>query len=613
MPNQTRHRLATAAGRAAGALPPALRARLPRRPPARPIGQVIFHFARLHPDAFFVQVGAHDGTQLDPLQDEIAHRGWRGIMVEPVPYVFERLRAAYGHDPRLALENVAIAETDGEQDFHHLREAAGEGDDVWKWYDALGSFRRDVVLSHRELIPDIEARLVTTRVPCLSFDSLCARHGVTRIDVIQTDTEGYDYEVLRQIDLDRYQPHLVMYEHLHLDEPTRAAARAHLEAHGYEHIADGMDTLGIRRATLEQHADLARLWASLPAEHVPPAPVVPLARRVRGRVRRDLDRALASGGFQLSRLPPPEPKVLVDRTVALPPGAADRLRPDHPRLRELCDAYGALDWPVVTHSRWRPDFYEHWLDLRYFRGDNAYIWHYRDGEELSRLRFFVYLTYVEGLDGGDLLSRLEEDGAFGCFTYAFAGHRTCSRDLLDSVCELAFLDRHLAVTTTSDLRLLDIGAGYGRLAHRTITAAKDLADYCCVDAVPHSTFLSEYYLEARGVTPPGRVVALPDVPDLAPGSFDLALNVHSFSECTLDAIRWWVDQLVRLDVPRIFIVPNEREGLQSLEPDGRRLDVLPLLEAAGYRLTVEEPAILDEGVRTLLALHDRHCLFERTS
>ena len=53
--------------------------------------------------------------------------------------------------------------------------------------------------------------------------------------------------------------------------------------------------------------------------------------------------------------------------------------------------------------------------------------------------------------------------------------------------------------------MLDIGAGYGRLAHRMSAAFPQLEDYCCVDAVPESTFLSEYYLRHRGCTPPARV------------------------------------------------------------------------------------------------------------
>jgi SAM-dependent methyltransferase len=239
------------------------------------------------------------------------------------------------------------------------------------------------------------------------------------------------------------------------------------------------------------------------------------------------------------------------------------------------------------------------------------VWHYREGEEVTKLRFFVYLGYVEGIDHRGLLARTTEDGAFGCWTYRFEGHPLCSRDLLDSVCELSFLDRHLDLAGSVGVRVLDIGAGYGRLAHRSIESFPGITDYCCVDAVPHSTFLSEYYLEARGVAPPGRVVALPDVASLSPRSFDLALNVHSFSECTFEAIEWWLEQLARLEVPGLFIVPNEADGFLSLEVDGTRLDYLPVIERAGYRLTADEPAILDANARSLLDVHDRHCLFSR--
>jgi hypothetical protein len=160
--------------------------------------------------------------------------------------------------------------------------------------------------------------------------------------------------------------------------------------------------------------------------------------------------------------------------------------------------------------------------------------------------------------------------------------------------------------------VLDIGAGYGRLAHRMSEAVPALADYCCVDAVPESTFVSDYYLSHRGVAPPARVVALDEVESaLVPGSFDLAVNIHSWPECTYAAIAWWVKQLERLDVPRIFLVPNEPTELLSLELDGSRRDFLPLLEAAGYRVKKSEPMIDDPAVRDLLQLDDHFFLLER--
>jgi SAM-dependent methyltransferase len=213
-------------------------------------------------------------------------------------------------------------------------------------------------------------------------------------------------------------------------------------------------------------------------------------------------------------------------------------------------------------------------------------------------------------DHRGLVASLGEDGAFGCWTYDFPGYPRCSRDLLDSVNELLFLDRTLSLFDQKGLRVLDIGAGYGRLAHRAAQALPGLADWCCVDAVPESTFLSEFYLAFRGVAPPTRVVALDEVPALEPGSFDLAVNVHSFSECTRAAIAWWMAELERLRVPRLFLVPNEPSGFLSTEPDGRRLDYLPVLESHGYHLSTEELVFNDPAVRALMDIHDRFCIFE---
>lgn len=301
---------------------------------------------------------------------------------------------------------------------------------------------------------------------------------------------------------------------------------------------------------------------------------------------------------------------LHDPALALPDGAAEELRPDHPRLAELRTTYRELGWPVGGETRWRAGALNSWLDLRYFRGDNAYVWHYRETLQLSRLKYFVFLRYVQGRDIRSLIAQLGEDGLFGCWTYRFPGEAPCSRDLLDSVNELSFLDRSLDLFARRGLRVLDIGAGYGRLAHRFAQALPDLLDYCCVDAVPESAFLCEYYTRFRGVAPPARVVALPGVPALSGGAFDLAVNVHSFSECALASIEWWTAQLGRLRVPHLFLVPNEVSGFLSTEADGSRRDYLPAISAAGYRLLEEEPVYDDPAVRELLDVRDRFCLFE---
>lgn len=299
-----------------------------------------------------------------------------------------------------------------------------------------------------------------------------------------------------------------------------------------------------------------------------------------------------------------------DPTSYVPADAVAYLRRDNPRLLELRQAYEALDWPVLVKSRWATAMDATWFDLRYFRGESPYVWHYRESHRITRFKYFVLLEYHRANDANSLLERLGEDGAFGAFRFTYPGRPVVSRDLLDSTNELSFLDETLDVLSWEGLRVLDIGAGYGRLAHRMHQAAPGLGSYTCVDAVPESTFVCEYYARYRALEH-AKVVALDHVPTMPRRGFDLAVNVHSFSECPLVAIEWWLDQLELHDVPNLFVVPNEPVGFLSTEPDGTRRDYLQAIRRRGYRLTADRPAYDDPAVRELIDVHDRFCLFVR--
>ena len=248
--------------RAAGAARRRLRAVRDRRFERRLAGRRLLRaFARRYPEARFVEVGANAADHHDLLREHVVRRRWRGIMVEPVPYVFERLRRNYGHLGRIELENVAIARADGTLPFYHLAEAgAGDADGLPHWYDGIGSFSRETVLRHADQIPDIERRLVCTEVPCLTFDSLLARHGLEQIDLLLLDTEGFDYEILRDVDLERYRPRVVVFEHFHLSDDERAQAREQLSAAGYETLEEHFDTFCLDTRPAD---GLSRLWTRL--------------------------------------------------------------------------------------------------------------------------------------------------------------------------------------------------------------------------------------------------------------------------------------------------------------------------------------------------------------
>lgn len=249
---------ARARGIARGQLARMRHRRLRRRLAAR---RLLRAFADGCPAAVFVEVGANDGEQHDHLRPFILARQWRGVMVEPVPYVFARLEANYGHLERVALEPAAIADRDGTLPFHMLCEPAPEERALLpSWYDGVGSFSREAVLRHARDIPGLEGRIVTRELPCLTFDSLCARHGIAALDLVLIDTEGYDWEVIRGLDLARWAPRLLIYEHFHLPPAERAECRSHVEAHGYETIEEGFDTLCLRTATND---GVTRCWRRL--------------------------------------------------------------------------------------------------------------------------------------------------------------------------------------------------------------------------------------------------------------------------------------------------------------------------------------------------------------
>ena len=152
------------------------------------------------------------------------------MLVEPVRYLFDGLVTNYAGTPGLAFDNLALGTEDGQATFYRLRQTE---DPMPDWYDQLGSFNREIVLSHRTSIPNIEDYLVEETVECLSFRTLAARHQIGRLDLILIDTEGHDFQVLQNIDLRRVRPKMLIYEQKHLAAEDKAAAIRLLRRHGY--------------------------------------------------------------------------------------------------------------------------------------------------------------------------------------------------------------------------------------------------------------------------------------------------------------------------------------------------------------------------------------------
>ncbi len=312
----------------------------------------------------------------------------------------------------------------------------------------------------------------------------------------------------------------------------------------------------------------------------------------------------------------------------IPDEARDYLRPDNPRLTELIHRYKALDHPILAHSAWTEDFASRHIDLQGFRSDRGYQWQLRDLN--TEINYYVTLNYLEKT-AGNLLELLSEDDLFGSYTLTVGG-RVVSRDLLDSANEIRFLEGTLGLSGRRDFNVLDIGAGYGRLAHRLVEAIPPFGKIFCVDAVAVSTFLCEYYLRFRGVDDRVSVIPLDELETLLSSNrVDLAINIHSFSECSLTAITAWIDLLARHNVRYLFVVPNVpwpprgvqhetgQVGLWSRETEAikagqsRSYDYLPYLHARGYQIIEHRPKYDDEFVQRHGVTPTEYFLLERKS
>ena len=277
---------------------------------------------------------------------------------------------------------------------------------------------------------------------------------------------------------------------------------------------------------------------------------------------------------------------------------------NNPRLSDLSMRYKSFDNQVTTPLKWTDSFIDS-ADLLYFRGNNPYVWQLK-GMNTNRLAYALTAYYIRSIDTLGLLDLLDEDNFFGAITYPIANKKV-SRDLLDSIIEFYFLEKHLNISASTNLTILDIGAGYGRMAHRMITALPNLTEYLCVDAYPISTFISEYYLQFRNLVGKAKVIPLDEIEiALAERSVDIAVNIHSFPECRISAIEWWLSLLARHRVKYLMIVPNIGDSLQT--HDGH--DFKNLITEHGYQQIAKEPKYRDPIIQQYALMPVYHYLFE---
>lgn len=192
------------------------------------------------PVPFFLQIGAHDGLSYDPIAPFVRAHRWPGLLVEPQPEIFAALVRNYaGHD-NLLFENSAIAEQNGTLTLHRFKSANAEDH-----ASMLTSTRKHYLQLNGD---GHQGELEEIVVPALTLDALLDKHHIAHVDILQIDTEGYDFQILQMVDFTRIKPVLIHFESNFLNSRQKAECLHRLNEQGYAVSLLGIDTIAYLKA-----------------------------------------------------------------------------------------------------------------------------------------------------------------------------------------------------------------------------------------------------------------------------------------------------------------------------------------------------------------------------
>lgn len=161
-------------------------------------------------NGFFVECGANDGYCYDPTYYLEKFKGWTGILVEPLPKVFNRClvnrkkSVIYNYalvSPEYAGKTVTIC------DCNAMSVIKGSFDGYEEW---IKSGEEAQNMKSEEL--DVPARTIQSLI-----DDNFSQYGRRDIDLAVFDVEGYELEVIKGLDFNKNKPAYLLIE-IHTDE-----------------------------------------------------------------------------------------------------------------------------------------------------------------------------------------------------------------------------------------------------------------------------------------------------------------------------------------------------------------------------------------------------------
>lgn len=144
----------------------------------------------------FIQIGTNNGNDRFR-QLVIENKPDKVVLIEPNPAMYDTIRQNYSGIPNVAILSRAVYYEDDK--------------DV-----ELFISPRIHTDAHFSLVPmnnwGDKDGLTKINTKSITFDTVCRMIGVTEIEYLQIDTEGFDSEIIRMLDFSKYTINTIRYE-----------------------------------------------------------------------------------------------------------------------------------------------------------------------------------------------------------------------------------------------------------------------------------------------------------------------------------------------------------------------------------------------------------------
>jgi len=181
-----------------------------------------------------IQIGSHVGNTLNDPIFNIIDKTTTLILVEPVPYLFELLKQNYKNKniDKIIFINKAVSSYIGNIELT-IPSLKNDFSKFPFWASQLSSVNETHVTNHiKELITDKISVKTTT------IDEIIKDYNVKEIELLHTDTEGHDYEIIMNYSFN-IKPHKILFEHKHMDGFFKADKK-------YESLKNKLTSLGYK-------------------------------------------------------------------------------------------------------------------------------------------------------------------------------------------------------------------------------------------------------------------------------------------------------------------------------------------------------------------------------